>query len=134
MVVNIKQKSFVYWPNFLWRFWQQATQKVGSFYNITEILHTKQRKGVSKIEASRPKVDCKQQNKIDSTTKNLPNFTRTYIIFVEKRLTYCQGNWKVFIMTQKRKRLLTTHLDMLMFELWTDFRFTLWFHGFFLQN
>ena len=75
---------------------------------------TKQRKGVSKIEASRPKVDCKQQNTIDSTTKNVPNFTRTYnIIFVEKRLTYCQGNWKVFIMTQKRKRLLTTHLDML---------------------
>ena len=53
---------------------------------------TKQQKGVLKIEVSRPKVDCKQQNTIDSTTKNLPNFTRTYIIFVEKRLTYCQGN------------------------------------------
>ena len=55
-------------------------------------------------------------------------------LFLLKNVWHIAREIERFSSWQKRKRLLTTHLDMLMFELWTDFRFTLWFHGFLLRN
>ena len=61
---------------------------------------------------------------------------KIYPILHERTLFLLKNVWHIakeierFSSWQKRKRFPNAHLDMLMFELWTDFRFTLWFHGF----